>query len=115
MRAPFWLTACLFAACAAVSPAQAQDYPNGPIKIVVPWAPGSTGDVVTRFLSQAIEPKINQRMLLENRPGAGGNIGTGFVARAKPDGYTLVIGPNNVFAVNQFIYSNIGFDPVTEL
>lgn len=93
----------------------AQEYPSGPITIVVPWAPGSTGDVIQRFLAEALEPEIGQRVLLENRAGAGGNIGTAYVADSEPDGYTLVLGPNNVFTLNQYLYDDLGYDPTTDL
>lgn len=95
--------------------ARAQEFPTRPILMVVPWEPGSTGDLIVHILAKAIEPKIGQRLVLENRAGAGGNIGTAYVAHAKPDGYTLVVGPNNVFALNQFLYKTMGYDPLTDV
>jgi tripartite-type tricarboxylate transporter receptor subunit TctC len=91
----------------------AQDYPSKIIHIIVPYAPGSVGDTTARLVAAAIEPRLGQRVLVETRPGAGGNIGAAAVASAAPDGHTLLLGATNNFAINQFLYSSMTFDPMT--
>jgi tripartite-type tricarboxylate transporter receptor subunit TctC len=103
-----WL--CL--SCAA-GLAQAQGYPNRPIKLIIPYAAGNTGDISFRTIAPALETRLGQRFILENKPGAGGNIGAAEVARAAPDGYTLLLGATNNFVVNQYVYKSISFDPLT--
>jgi len=95
------------------APVAAQDYPSKIIHIIVPYAPGSVGDTTARLVAAAIEPRLGQRVLVETRPGAGGNIGAAAVASAAPDGHTLLLGATNNFAINQFLYSSMTFDPMT--
>lgn len=95
------------------APVAAQDYPSKIIHIIVPYAPGSVGDTTGRLVAAAIEPRLGQRVLVETRPGAGGNIGAAAVASAAPDGHTLLLGATNNFAINQFLYSSMTFDPMT--
>ena len=85
-------------------------YPERPVTIVVPFAPGGANDVVVRIIQQPLSDAIGQPVIVENRGGAGGNIGFGFVARAKPDGYTLLLAPNS-FAVNVSLYDKAPYDP----
>jgi tripartite-type tricarboxylate transporter receptor subunit TctC len=99
----------LFAACGT----QAQEWPAKPIRVVYPYSAGGVGDTSFRALSVLIEPRIGQRFVIESKPGAAGNIGTAEVARAAPDGYTLLIAPTASYSVNQFLFSNLGFDPLT--
>lgn len=87
-------------------------YPERPIKILLPYAPGGGGDVVIRTLQPALEKRLGQSIVVDYRPGAAGNIGMGEVARAQADGYTLVVGPTNNFVINQFLFQNMGFDPL---
>jgi len=91
---------------------QAQDYPTKPIRLVVPYAAGGAGDIAFRLISTAVEEKLGQRFVIENKPGASGNIGAAEVARAAPDGYTLLLGGGNNYTSNQFLYKNMGFDPI---
>jgi tripartite-type tricarboxylate transporter receptor subunit TctC len=105
---------CGLLAAAAFS-AAAQDYPTKPIRLVIPYAAGGAGDLSFRLILPAVEEKLGQRLVIENRPGASGNIGAAEVARAAPDGYTLLLGGGNNFASNQYVYKNIGFDPLTAL
>ena len=92
-------------------PAVAQDYPARPMRLVVPYAAGGAGDISFRIISSAVEERLGQRFVMENRPGASGNIGAADVARAAPDGYTLLLGGGNNFTSNQFLYK-MDFDPV---
>jgi len=85
-------------------------YPERPVTIVVPFAPGGANDVVVRIIQQPLSDALGQPVVVENRGGAGGNIGFGFVARARPDGYTLLLAPNS-FAVNASLYDKAPYDP----
>jgi tripartite-type tricarboxylate transporter receptor subunit TctC len=93
--------------------AQAQTYPNKPIRIVNPYAAGNTGDISFRTITSVLEAKLGQRFVLENKPGATGNIGAQEVARSEPDGYTLLLAPSNNFVINQFLFKSLGYDPLT--
>jgi tripartite-type tricarboxylate transporter receptor subunit TctC len=93
--------------------AQAQDWPAKPIRVVYPYSAGGVGDTSFRALTVAIEPRIGQRFVIESKPGAAGNIGAAEVARAAADGYTLLIAPTASYSVNQFLFPNLGFDPLT--
>jgi tripartite-type tricarboxylate transporter receptor subunit TctC len=95
-------------------PAVAQEYPSKPIRMVVPFAPGSTTDTLARFMSDRLSKALGQQVLIDNRAGAGGNIGTEMVARAAPDGYTLVTAPSSL-AINAALTPNLGFDAVRDL
>jgi tripartite-type tricarboxylate transporter receptor subunit TctC len=85
--------------------ARAQAYPTRPITMVVPFAPGGLADVIGRIVAEGMRPSLGQTVIIENVGGAGGNIGTGRVARAAPDGYTLVLGIWNTHVANGAIYS----------
>lgn len=88
-------------------------YPERPIRVVLPYAPGGGGDVVIRTLQPALEKRLGQSVIVDYKPGAAGNIGMAEVAKAQPDGYTLVIGPTNNFVINQYLFHSMGFDPLT--
>lgn len=92
------------------SEAVAQDYPNRPVRIIVAYAAGQGTDVATRFLAEQLTKATGQTFFVENKGGAGGNIGTAEAARAAPDGYTLTMGTNATHALNQFLYDSTGFD-----
>jgi tripartite-type tricarboxylate transporter receptor subunit TctC len=96
----------------AVSQAQAQSYPNRPIRIVNPYAAGNTGDISFRTIAPVLEARLGQRFVLENKPGATGNIGAQDVMRSEPDGYTLLLAPSNNFVINQFLFKSLGYDPI---
>jgi tripartite-type tricarboxylate transporter receptor subunit TctC len=85
-------------------------YPERPVTIVVPFAPGGANDVVVRIIQQPLGEALGQPIIVENRGGAGGNIGFGFVARARPDGYTLLLAPSS-FVVNPSLYDKVPYDP----
>src|SRR4051794_12834131 len=104
-------TALLLAALVCASAAAAQDYPNRPITLVVPYAAGGGNDVMARIVGEKMSKMLGQQVVIENRPGAGGSTATRQVARSAPDGYTLVIGGTGTLAVNPTLYQNVGYDP----
>jgi hypothetical protein len=89
----------------------AQPYPNRPVRIVVPYPAGQGTDVAARYLAQQLARNIGQNVIVENRPGAAGNIGTQFVAKTPADGYTLLMGTNATHAAAPFLFVSPGFDP----
>jgi tripartite-type tricarboxylate transporter receptor subunit TctC len=93
----------------------AQAYPTKPVRMIVPWAPGGTTDILGRVIAQKMGEKWGQPVLVENRGGAAGNIGTEAAARSPADGYTLVLGTMSSHAMNQFLYEKMTFDPVADL
>ncbi len=90
--------------------AQAQSYPTKPIRLVVPFAPGGTSSIVARGIGAEMEKGLGQPIIIDNRPGGGGNIAMQEVARAEPDGYTLIIGHLGTLAVNPFMFDKLPFD-----
>jgi tripartite-type tricarboxylate transporter receptor subunit TctC len=112
-----WLrsTAIFTVVFAAVTPACfAQDYPNRPITLVAAQPPGASSDLLARTLGERLQAVWGQTVIVENRPGAGGNIGAAQVARTAPDGYTLMIGTDAMMTSNVYLFKNIGFDPVKD-
>jgi tripartite-type tricarboxylate transporter receptor subunit TctC len=95
--------------------AQAQTYPTRPITVIIPFAGGSASDVVSRIMLNHMSKSLGQPIVVENRPGAGGNSGTMAAARAAPDGYTLVGAGSGPIAANISLYKNLGYDPQKEL
>jgi tripartite-type tricarboxylate transporter receptor subunit TctC len=94
--------------------AQAQDYPGRPVTIVVPFAAGGGTDILGRMVAHHLEQRLGRSFVIENRPGAGGTTGASFVARANPDGYTLLMAPSPTLAVALTIYRNLSYDPVAD-
>ncbi|MBX9840383.1 MAG: tripartite tricarboxylate transporter substrate binding protein [Xanthobacteraceae bacterium] len=94
--------------------AVAQDYPNRPVTILVPQAPGASSDLVARTLAERLQPLWGQSVVVDNRPGAGGNVGAAIAARAAPDGYTLMIGTDAMMTSNVHLYRNMPFDPIKD-
>ena len=94
---------------------QAQDYPNKPITWVVPFTPGGITDSGARIIAKALSERIGQTVLVENRPGAGGVVGTEFVAKSRPDGYTMVYGTAGTIATNPVLYKTMSFDTRKDL
>jgi tripartite-type tricarboxylate transporter receptor subunit TctC len=102
------------AMCVLSSAAFAQSYPAKPIRLIVPYAPGGGVDIVARTTAQELTKRLGQQMIVENRTGAGGNIGSDAVAKAAPDGYTLLMAsPAN--AINSSLYANMPYDPARDL
>lgn len=102
------------AAFAAVSSAQAQDYPSKLVRIVVPQAAGGGTDTFARAIGQKLSERWGQSVVIENRPGAGGVVGTDFVAKAAPDGYTLLVTYEGSQAINQSLYEKLPFDSLRD-
>jgi tripartite-type tricarboxylate transporter receptor subunit TctC len=94
--------------------AQERSYPDRPIKLVVPFPAGGPTDIMGRIAGQLISSALGQSVVVENRPGAGGTIGSQDVARANADGYTLLLGGTNTNAINAAIYKNLNYDPVRD-
>jgi tripartite-type tricarboxylate transporter receptor subunit TctC len=92
--------------------AHAQNYPSRPIRLIVPFPPGGSTDILARALAQKITEGLGQAVVIDNRPGAGGSIGSEAAAKAAPDGYTLMMGHLGTLAVNPAIYKNLPYDPV---
>jgi tripartite-type tricarboxylate transporter receptor subunit TctC len=101
----------LAAMLAAMPGAAAQDYPSRPVKIIVPFPAGGTADVMPRVIGEWLSRKWGQPVVVENRTGAAGNIGAEAVAKAEPDGYTLLSAPPPPLVINQNLYPKLGFDP----
>ena len=100
-------------AVAAVAGAQ-QGYPNRPIKLIVPWPPGGGVDTAARILSQPLAERLGQPIVVDNKPGVAGNLGTAAGAKEAPDGYTLIMGSLSPNSVNPHLYSKLGFDPIKD-
>lgn len=100
------------AAFMVLSPALAQDYPTRSVRIVVPFPPGGTADAMPRIIGDWLARKWGQAVVIENKAGAGGNVGAEVVANADPDGYTLLSSPPPPLVINQNLYPKLGFDPL---
>jgi tripartite-type tricarboxylate transporter receptor subunit TctC len=95
--------------------AMSQAYPSKPVRVIVPYPPGSTPDLVGRTVSERLQKGLGQPFVVENRTGAGGNIGTEAVAKAAPDGHTLLVAINGPVAVNKHLYRSLPYDPDKDL
>ena len=104
------LTSLLLAAAALTTPLEAQEWPPRTVTIVVPFAAGGTTDMFARIFGQSLQTKTGSAFVVENKAGAGGNIGTAQVAKAPPDGSTLLVGTVSTHAINPFLYKNIAHD-----
>ena len=91
--------------------AGAQPYPNKPVRIVAPFPPGGVADVLARAIQPGLQEALGQQVIIDNKPGAGGNIGAEIVAKADPDGYTLLLASAGILTINEFLYSKMPFDP----
>lgn len=110
------LAAALGAVALSPLAASASDWPQAkPIRLVVPFPAGSSPDMVARMVAQPLEKRLSQTIVIDNRPGAGGNIGTGYVARADADGYTLLFTINGPLATAPTLYSKLPYDPLKDL
>ncbi|MDB5850434.1 MAG: LacI family transcriptional regulator, partial [Rhodoferax sp.] len=108
------LAACVFAMLPATQ-ALAQDFPTKPIHIVVPLPPGGSNDVLARVIGQKMTEALGQPVIVENKPGAAGNIATEFMARADADGHWIAVAPNQTVAVNPVLYPKLPFDVQKDL
>src|SRR6478672_7167207 len=105
------LTVAAFAIACFATGAAAQTYPSKPIKVIVPYTPGSPVDVLARVVTQQVSARLGQSIVIDNRPGAGTTIGTKLAASADPDGYTLLVGATS-FILSFSLYQNLDYDPV---
>ncbi len=109
------LLSLLVAMLAGIEPGAAQVWPVKPVRIVVPFAPGATPDIVARLLAERLQAKLNQTFVIENKPGASGNLGTEAVVRAEPDGATIGVSIVGPLALNTLLFSKLSYDPFSEL
>jgi len=106
---PWLLAAAVFSGAAL-----AQSYPSRPIHFIVPYPAGGPLDTIARLLGQKVSENVKQPVIVENKPGAGGNIGADFVAKSPPDGYAILMGAVATHAINPTLYANIPYDPVRD-
>jgi tripartite-type tricarboxylate transporter receptor subunit TctC len=109
-----WLRAALASLLAAPLLAIAQPYPSKPIKLVVPYPPGGSTDLLARSVAQGVGESLQQQVVVENRGGGGGTIGSGIVARSTPDGYTILLGTNATHTLAMFFIKGLQYDPVKD-
>ena len=109
-----WRSVGLLSLVLASAGAWAQQFPNKPVRIVVPFAPGGATDIVTRIVAQRLGDLWSQSVVVDNRAGAGGNIGGDIVAKAAPDGYTVLMTSGSIITANQHIYKRMPFDPARD-
>lgn len=104
----------LLASCAWAQTDVARSYPNKPVRIVLGFAAGGGTDIITRIVGQKLSESLGQPVVVENKPGTSGIIGAEYVARAQPDGYTLLMSPSGVFVINPVMYSKLPYSPVRD-
>jgi tripartite-type tricarboxylate transporter receptor subunit TctC len=109
------LSILVAAAMLCALPAKSQDWPSRQVTVVVPFAPGSTPDVVARMVAERLHAKLGQPFVIENKAGASGNVGTGSVARAEPDGHTIGVSIVGPLALNTLLFAKMPYDPKTDL
>lgn len=114
MQSRFIATLAAVLLALATASAYASDYPSRPVTVIVPQAAGGTNDIVGRLIAQKLGEALPGAVVVENRPGAGGNIGTVYVAKAPKDGHTLLMTISSAQAINPAVYKNPGFDPVKD-
>jgi len=109
-------TLLVFAATAAIAlTAQAQDWPQRPVRVIVPFAAGASPDILARIVNDKLASRIGQPLIVENKPGAGGNSGTDQASKAAPDGYTFLLSVNAPLVYNTILYKNLPYDPFKDL
>lgn len=106
------LLLCLLAGILPLAPLAAQDFPTRPIHIIAPFGPGTATDTVARLVASELSRRTGQSVLVDNKPGAEGQIGAQMAASAAPDGYTLFVTTQTTQAINQHVYKNMLYDPV---
>jgi len=117
MKRTTFLSMAMASLFAALLPgvAHAQGYPNKPIRLIVPYAPGGATDIIGRAAAAELTKTMGQQVIIENRPGAGGNLGAEQVARSAPDGYTLLVSPSSLHGITPFLYTKLPYDPNKDL
>ena len=113
MAARHVLLAIVFASFASIAPASAEEFPSRPITWVVPFAPGGITDTTSRIVAEEMSRTLGQSVLIDNRGGGGGTVGTEQVARARPDGYMMIYGTQGTMAANVTLRKNLSYDPLT--
>ena len=108
------LGASLIALILPLGLAVAQEYPDKPVHLIVPFPPGGGADILARTVAPRLAQALGKPIVVENKPGAGGNVGAEYVARAAPDGYTLLYGTNGTHGINASLYRNLRFDPAKD-
>ncbi|WP_428680985.1 Bug family tripartite tricarboxylate transporter substrate binding protein [Reyranella sp.] len=106
--------ACALVLAMVAGPVWAQDFPSRPLKLVVPYAPGGGADSVARIVAKKVAENIGQPIVIENKGGAGSIVGTDLVAKAEPDGYTLLLGQSGPISINPAVYKSLPYDPVKD-
>src|SRR5262249_30353275 len=107
-----WRLLIVLAAALTTLPAIAETYPSRPIRLYVAFPPGGAADIVARLVAQALSPRLGQPVVVENKPGSGGNIVGELIAHAAPDGYSLLNGPDNLFTIKPHLFGRMSFDPL---
>ena len=112
LKRHWFVLACasLLGLALSVTPAMAQSYPNKPIRLVVPFTPGGVTDTSGRLIAEQLSKRLGQQVVVDNKPGASGNIGTQMVASAEPDGYTLLLGFDGTLVINPHVFPKVSFD-----
>jgi tripartite-type tricarboxylate transporter receptor subunit TctC len=108
-------TIALATLLAALAPAAAQEWPTKTVKVVVPFGPGSTPDMVARLVADRLQQKLGQSFVIDNKPGASGNLGTDAVAKADPDGATIGVSIGGPLAINTLLFSKLPYDPAKDI
>ncbi len=114
-RRLFLLASFAFVSASALAPAYADDWPSRPIQVIVPFGAGGAADIVARLVGDKLATALGQPVVIENRPGAGGNIGAAAVAHANPDGYTLLMSGSPTHSVGPYLYKNLNYDPMRDV
>ena len=114
-RVPTWLAGLALSLLTLNATAQPAAWPTKPVKLIVPYGAGSSPDVLARIIGDKLAPRLGQPVVVENRPGAGGNNGTGAVAKGAADGYTFVVSTNGPLVYNTVLYKKLPYDPFNEL
>src|SRR5260370_12665381 len=114
MRSILGIPSFLLALICAFGAHAQERYPSKPLRIVVPFAPGGSTDIFARLVGDRLSSVVGQPVVIENRPGASGNIGAEAVARSAPDGYTLLMATTGVMAINNALYKNMTYDAATD-
>ena len=114
-RVPTWLAGLALSLLTLTATAQPAAWPTKPVKLIVPYGAGSSPDVLARIIGDKLAPRLGQPVVVENRPGADGNNGTGAVAKGAADGYTFVVSTNGPLVYNTVLYKKLPYDPFNEL
>ena len=113
--APLALAATLALSLVAPQHVQAQAYPNKPVRLIVPYAPGGATDIIARAAAIELSKSLGQPVVVDNRPGAGGNLGAEMAAKSAPDGYSMVMSANSLHGITPFLYTKLSYDPNKDL